>query len=199
MGPQMRNGLARTNESQPDPPPHKLRWYQFSLRSILVVMTLFALGLGLYIKYVKQVQERHARAEYLYRVLTNARMPARWTKNPTFTKGPVINSGRDGDGVIYRGHGDMKFLLRSPTGNEPAECVESITAYLKEKNIFWNPQRVEIFENKSTLSSPEGWLKLEVKRIPNEFSHGGYQEELQLNWEYSFQPLHPPSEEQESP
>lgn len=194
----MGNDLSNSNDTQSNP-PQKLRWYQFSLRSLFVVMTLLALGLGLYIKYVKQVEERHARAEYLYQVLTNARHPARWTKNPTFIKAPVINSSRDGDDVSFHGNGDMKFLLKNPTGNEPAECVESITAYLKDKNIFWDPQRVEIVENKSTLSSPEGWLKLEVKRFPSKLSHAGYQEELQLNWEYTIQPLHPLSEEQKSP
>jgi hypothetical protein len=191
------NDISNPNDTQSNP-PHKLRWYQFSLRSLFIVMTLLALGLGLYIKYVKQVEERHARTEYIQLALKNITKPALWTKDPNVFKNG-FSFGYDGDGVIFRGSGKIHFLLKNPTGNEPAECVASVTAYLKEKHIFWDPQRVEILENKSTLSSPEGWLKVEAKLIPRHIPYSEFPKELQLNWELNFQSLHPPSEEQKSP
>jgi hypothetical protein len=138
------NHLMISIESPSDPPPHKLRWYQFSLRSIFVVMTLVALGLGLYIKYVKQAGEKQARITTFGECIRNFSNQSRWMKKPAIDLGCSFHSSNDGNGEEIHGHGEYEYSIRNSTGNEPSECVAALMEYLEKKSSLprnWRKSR----------------------------------------------------------
>jgi hypothetical protein len=194
----MSNEFDITNEPRPSR-PQKLRWYQFSLRSLFVVMTLLALGLGLYIKYVKQDEERRARIEYL-RSCLNYDPEKDLSKN--LAKFDSIGSRGikcGGDGVVDRGQGEMILIFRNATKDVPAECLKTFMEIYRQQNPFGEPQTVEISENAASLNSPEGWLRMEAKWLTENWEHRKNYPALEIKWEYFFKPIHPPSEKQKLP
>jgi hypothetical protein len=191
-------------DSPSDPSPRKLRWYQFSLRSIFVVMTLFALGLGLYIKYVKQDEERRARCKYFVETVLDFGKFVQWVEKPALSHRFSGDSSCIGAGSSPQGKACYKYSIQYSRGNEPAECVAALAQYFSEKNIFHNLQSVEILEDKITLKSDEGWLKLETKWLPDKPSEIDNLKRMQiknmqLEVEFEFQPLHSTSETDKTP
>jgi hypothetical protein len=199
MGLKMRDGLMGANASQSNPLPHELRWYQFSLRSIFVVTTLFALALGLYIKYVKQAGEQWARIHYFLLTVGNSDNNVEWLKKPAKWRGCSSESSSEGWGRSEQGNGSRVYSIQNSTGNEPANCLAAFMGYFAETGLFDGPQSIEISENRMILKSPEGSLEMEAKWLPDEPSQIEDLRRMQLKWKFEFRPLYPPSEEQATP
>ena len=54
----------QTEQSNADPPIRKRRWYQFSLRTLMIVVTMFCVMIGGYVgRQAKLVRERHDAVE----------------------------------------------------------------------------------------------------------------------------------------
>jgi hypothetical protein len=161
-------------------------------------MTIFALALGLYIKYVKQVEERLARIGYFCNCVRNPDT-VQWVKEPAAKVGFDSHSSDLGKDGVQRGEGEYNYYLLNSTGKEPAECLAALSQHFIKKKIFHDPVSVENFENRLILKSPEGELKMEAKWLPDEPAHTENPKRMQLKWEYEFRPLFPPSEEQKMP
>jgi hypothetical protein len=179
-------------------PPHKLRWYQFSLRSILVVMTVFALGLGLYIKYVKQDEERRSRITRFCNCVSNLNN-VKWLDDSVTLVGCAFSSTNGGDGEVERGKGECVYSLRNATGNEPAKCLDAMQKHFVAERIFHDPPTMDSKDGEVALISSEGRLTFQAKWLPDDPAEGKDVRRMQLQWNFQFQPVFPPSDERSSP